>query len=83
MKLRTNNRQPLEQRPAWKDLAKQYEDVRGRHLRELFAGDPERGERLTATAVGLYLDYSKNLITGEIRDLLVQLANQSGLRERI
>ncbi|HXK21563.1 MAG TPA: glucose-6-phosphate isomerase, partial [Myxococcota bacterium] len=46
-------------------------------------GDPERGERLTATAVGLYLDYSKNLITGEIRDLLVQLANQSGLRERI
>ena len=57
--------------------------VRDLHLRTLFADDPERGERLTAEAVGLYLDYSKNRVTDETLKLLVQLAEESGLRERI
>ena len=54
---------PLTQRPAWKALAAHRNEIKGQHLRELFADDPERGERLTAEAAGLYLDYSKNLIT--------------------
>ena len=53
------------------------------HLRKLFADDPKRGERLTAEAVGLYLDYSKNRITDETLQLLLQLAEESGLRARI
>ena len=53
------------------------------HLRELFADDPTRGERLTAEAAGIYLDYSKNRITTETLELLVQLAEECGLRERI
>ena len=56
--------------------------IRDTHLRELFAADPERGERMTAEGVGLYLDYSKNRITDETLALLVELAEQSGLRER-
>jgi glucose-6-phosphate isomerase len=71
------------ERPAWKALAAHFQQVRNLHLRQLFAEDPERGERLTAEAVGIYLDYSKNRITDETLTLLLQLAEQSGLRARI
>jgi len=74
---------PLKKRPAWKALAAHQKVLRKSHLRDLFAGDPQRGERLTAEAVGLYLDYSKNRITDETLTLLLQLADQSGLRARI
>jgi glucose-6-phosphate isomerase len=74
---------PLTERPAWKALEAHYQQVRGLHLRKLFGDDPDRGERMTAEAVGLYLDYSKNRITGETLRLLVQLAEESGLRARI
>ena len=74
---------PLTKRQAWKALAAHYKEVRPLHLRQLFADDPQRGERLTAEAVGIYLDYSKNRITDETLTLLVQLAEESGLRERI
>jgi glucose-6-phosphate isomerase len=73
----------LTARPAWKGLAAHHTHVRGRHLRELFAEDPRRGERLTAEAVGLYLDYSKHRVTDETLRLLLQLAEESGLRARI
>ena len=73
----------LAERQAWKSLAAHYQKVRELHLRKLFADDPKRGERMTAEAVGLYLDYSKNRITGETLKLLLQLADESGLRERI
>ena len=69
--------------PAWRALAAHYKAVRTRHLRELFADDPTRGERLSAEAVGLYLDYSKNRITAETLPLLLQLADECGLRARI
>ena len=74
---------PLAERQEWKSLAAHYQKVRELHLRKLFADDPKRGERMTAEAVGLYLDYSKNRITDETLKLLVQLADESGLRERI
>ncbi len=74
---------PLTKRPTWKALAAHYKQARAWHLRELFAEDPKRGERLTAEAVGLYLDYSKHRITDETLALLLQLAEESGLRERI
>jgi glucose-6-phosphate isomerase len=74
---------PLTGRPAWKDLTAHYERIRPQHLRALFAADPARGERLTAEAAGLYLDYSKNRITDETLALLVRLAEESGLPERI
>jgi glucose-6-phosphate isomerase len=74
---------PLTGRPAWKGLEAHYEKVRDVHLRTLFEHDPKRGERLTAEAAGLYLDYSKNRITDETLDLLLQLAEESGLRARI
>jgi glucose-6-phosphate isomerase len=74
---------PLRQRTAWKGLADHYEKVRDVHLRALFADDPQRGELLAAEAVGLYLDYSKNRVTNETIRLLVQLAEESRLRERI
>jgi glucose-6-phosphate isomerase len=73
---------PLRQRPAWKALEQHYSEIAGRHLRELFAEDPGRGERLTAEAAGLYLDYSKNRVTDETLLLLRQLAEESGLEER-
>src|SRR5207253_4893084 len=68
---------------AWKALASHYKTVSKLHLRQLFADDPKRGERLTVEAVGLYLDYSKNRVTDETLKLLVQLADESGLRARI
>ena len=74
---------PLAERQAWKALAAHHQSVRELHLRKLFADDPKRGERMTAEAVGLYLDYSKNRITDETLKLLLQLADESGLRERI
>jgi glucose-6-phosphate isomerase len=74
---------PLRERPAWAALEAHYNEVKGLHLRELFAADPERGVRMAAEGAGLYLDYSKNRITDETISLLVQLAEQSGLAERI
>jgi glucose-6-phosphate isomerase len=74
---------PLTERKAWKALEAHYQDVCDLHLRKLFADDPKRGERMTAEAVGLYLDYSKNRITEETLKLLLQLAEESGLRARI
>ena len=74
---------PLPARPAWKGLETHYQKVRDLHLRKLFANDPARGERMTAEAVGIFLDYSKNRITDETLKLLVQLAEESGLRARI
>jgi glucose-6-phosphate isomerase len=74
---------PLRQRPAWKALEAHYAEVKNLHLRTLFAEDPQRGERLTAEAVGVYLDYSKQRITDETLRLLLQLADESGLRARI
>ncbi|HST11060.1 MAG TPA: glucose-6-phosphate isomerase [Terriglobales bacterium] len=68
---------------AWKALASQYKTVAKLHLRDLFAGDPKRGQRMAVEAVGLYLDYSKNRLTDEIVKLLLQLAAEAGLRERI
>src|SRR6266446_2653641 len=79
----TETNQPLTERRAWKALGNHFSKARKLHLRELFAADPKRGERMTAEAVGLYLDYSKNRITDETLKLLVQLADESGLRARI
>ena len=73
----------LGERAAWKSLQKHFQQVGKTHLRELFASDPSRGERLTAEAGGLFLDYSKNRVTDETLKLLVQLAEESGLREKI
>jgi glucose-6-phosphate isomerase len=74
---------PLVERPAWTALQAHHKQVAPMHLRKLFADDPKRGERLSLEAAGIYLDYSKNRITDESIALLVQLAEQSGLRERI
>ena len=74
---------PASQRPAWKALEANYQKLKSLHLRELFADDPQRGECLTAGAVGVYLDYSKNRVTDETLKLLLQLAEESGLRARI
>src|SRR6188474_495076 len=69
--------------PAWKALESHYKKVRNLHLRKLFADDPTRGERLTASGAGIELDYSKNRITDEPLELLLQLAKDAGLRERM
>jgi len=74
---------PLTQRPAWKALEAHHKQIQGTHLRQLFDADPKRGEKLTAEAAGLYLDYSKNRVTDETLKLLLQLAEESGLRSRI
>ncbi|GIU93951.1 MAG: glucose-6-phosphate isomerase [Gaiellaceae bacterium] len=74
---------PLRERPAWRALERHRRELAAVHLRELFAADPQRGERLAAEAAGLYLDYSKNLVTDETLALLQQLARESGLAERI
>lgn len=74
---------PLTERRAWKDLDTHSKMSRKQHLRELFAVDPERGTRMTAEAAGLFLDYSKNRITDETLRLLVRLAEESELRQRI
>jgi glucose-6-phosphate isomerase len=73
---------PLRQRPSWKALEQHYDEIAGVHLRELFAKDPGRGERLSTEAAGVYLDYSKNRITDETMQLLVGLAEECGLEQR-
>jgi glucose-6-phosphate isomerase len=73
----------LPERPAWAALQNHHAAIGAVHLRELFADDPQRGERLAIEGAGVYLDYSKNRITEETVDLLVRLAEESGLRERI
>ncbi len=74
---------PTAARPAWKTLEAHARTMRDVHLRTLFADDPERGVRLTAEGAGLYLDYSKNRVNDETIRLLLQLADESGLRGRI
>jgi glucose-6-phosphate isomerase len=75
--------EPLTKRQTWRALQSHYKKVRGLHLRNLFADDPQRGERMTAEAAGIFLDYSKNRITDETVKLLIKLAEESGLRGRI
>src|SRR5437879_5429823 len=79
----TPKAEPLAKRKAWLDLQNHYQEVRPQHLKKLFAEDPQRGERMTAEAVGIYLDYSKHRITDETLRLLLRLAEESGLRRRI
>jgi glucose-6-phosphate isomerase len=74
---------PLGERPAWKALQAHFQQIQGKHLRELFEADPTRGERFTAETGGIFLDYSKNRITDETLKLLVTLAEESGVREKI
>jgi glucose-6-phosphate isomerase len=73
----------LTARPAWKALVAHHRKIQDVHLRRLFADDPKRGERLMVEAAGLYLDYSKNRITDETLKLLLKLAEECGLRQRI
>jgi glucose-6-phosphate isomerase len=73
----------LRRRASWKALEEHHAELAGTHLRDLFAADPDRGRRLTAEAAGLYLDYSKHRVTAETLALLVRLAEDCGLRERI
>src|SRR5215467_1418133 len=75
--------EPLSQAKAWKDLAGHHDRIRDLHLRDLFADDQQRGERMSLEAAGIYLDYSKNRVTGETLDLLVGLAEERQLRTRI
>jgi glucose-6-phosphate isomerase len=74
---------PLRNRPAWKALEEHYAKVRNLHLRQLFAEDQQRSERFTLQTLGLFFDYSKNRITSETTRLLIELAEQSGLRQHI
>ncbi len=74
---------PLNEKPAWKALQAHSQDLQKHHLRDLFANDPNRGERLSVEAAGIYLDYSKNRITGETLRLLLQLAEECALRAQI
>ena len=74
---------PLRQRPAWTLLEKHYQNIKDINLRQAFANDARRGDRLAIEAAGIYLDYSKNLITDETLNLLLQLAQESGLRDHI
>ena len=76
-------KRPATRRQAWKDLGAHYKKIREQHLRQLFADDPKRGERLTVEALGLYFDYSKNRITDETITLLIRSGEESRLRERI
>jgi glucose-6-phosphate isomerase len=76
-------KRPAVKREAWKELGSHYKNLRETHLRELFAKDPERGSRFTAEALGLYFDYSKNRVTDETLKLLIKLAEESRLRDRI
>ena len=73
---------PLRERPAWGALERHFDAVRDLHLRDLFASEPGRGERLAAEGVGIYLDYSKNRVTDETLRLLLELARESGLEDR-
>jgi glucose-6-phosphate isomerase len=79
----TTTIKPLTKRPAWKALAAHHKQIQKLHLRKLFAADAKRGEKLTAEAAGLFLDYSKNRVTEKTLKLLLQLADESGLRAKI
>src|ERR1700680_2973790 len=70
-------------RQAWRDLSEHYQKIRGIHLRWMFEEDPKRAERLSAEGPGLFLDYSKNLVVAETLQLLIRLAEECHLRERI
>jgi glucose-6-phosphate isomerase len=83
MNPKDSTRLPLNQRPAWKALQSHFSSIGTKHLRDLFAEDPARGQRFTAEADGIFLDYSKNRVTGETLRLLVALAEESGLRAKI
>jgi glucose-6-phosphate isomerase len=83
MATESSNRPDPTQLASWQALADHYRDISKTHLREFFAGDPQRGERFTAEAAGLYLDYSKNRITEETKRLLIALAKERGLAARI
>ena len=72
----------LRETPAWRELQTHHQRIRGEHLRDLFAADPDRGERLRAEGAGLYLDFSKNRVTDETLLLLAELARQRGVEER-
>jgi glucose-6-phosphate isomerase len=72
---------PLSERAAWKSLKQHHGQIAGKHLRELFAADPQRGEKYTAEAAGIFLDYSKNRVEDETLKLLVELATESGVAE--
>jgi glucose-6-phosphate isomerase len=80
---RSTSVRPLRTRSAWGALRRHYQKLKGVHLRQLFAQDPDRGHRFAVEAIGLYLDYSKNRITDETLGLLLQLARESALRDRI
>ncbi len=80
---RAVTKRPATKGQAWKNLATHFRKVRDLHLRQLFAEDPKRGKRMTAEAVGIFFDYSKNRLTDETLRLLIQLAKESRLRERI
>jgi glucose-6-phosphate isomerase len=75
--------EPLTERKGWKALGEHYKNVEKLHLRNLFADDPKRGDRLTLEAIGIFLDYSKNRITDETIKLLLELAEESNLQARI
>ena len=79
----TSRNQSTSRHAAWQALADHYETMRGLQLRNLFADDPARGERMTAEAAGVYLDYSKNRVNAQTLKLLIELAQQAGLRARI
>ena len=79
----TPKKRSVGKRPSWRALSSLYKTVSKLHLRDLFADDPGRGERMTVEAVGLFLDYSKNRITDETLKLLLRLAEQARLRKRI
>jgi glucose-6-phosphate isomerase len=79
----TTNLAPLSERPAWKALKAHHQQIQQKELKQLFVDDPSRGERFTVEAGGIFLDYSKNRITDETLKLLIQLAEESGLRARI
>jgi glucose-6-phosphate isomerase len=79
----TSRNRSTRRHAAWQALADHYETMRGLQLRDLFADDPARGERMTAEAAGVYLDYSKNRVNAETLKLLIELAQQAGLRARI
>ena len=80
---RAVTKRPATKGQAWKNLATHFRKVRDLHLRQLFAEDPKRGKRMTAEAVGIFFDYSKNRLTDETLRLLIQLAKESRLRKRI
>src|SRR5262244_2223548 len=80
---RPSAKRPAIKRQTWDALDSHYQKTSNLHLRQLFADDPKRGERMAVEAVGLYLDYSKNRITDETLKLLLRLAEQSGLQTRI